>query len=112
MAQSNGDQSIRFDGQVVLVTGAGRGLGLTYARLLAARGAHVVVLDAGVARDGSGGDPSVADAAVAELRAAGGRATAAYENLATAAACRALVERIGRELGRLDALIHNAGLVH
>src|SRR5262249_35899325 len=52
--------AIRFDGQVVLVTGAGRGLGAAYARLFAERGASVVVHDAGVAQDGSGFDPSVA----------------------------------------------------
>ena len=52
---------IRFDGQVALITGAGRGLGAAYARLLASRGASVVVHDAGVAPDGSGFDPGIAD---------------------------------------------------
>jgi len=67
---------IRFDGRVAVVTGAGRGLGAAYARGLAARGAEVVVHDAGVGRAGEGGDPTVADAVVAEIRAAGGTAIA------------------------------------
>jgi NAD(P)-dependent dehydrogenase (short-subunit alcohol dehydrogenase family) len=102
---------IRFDGQVAVVTGAGRGLGAAYARLLAARGAAVVVHDAGVAQDGSGHDPSVADGAVTEIAAAGGIAAAAYENLEDAAACARLVDVAVARFGRLDALVHNAGLV-
>jgi NAD(P)-dependent dehydrogenase (short-subunit alcohol dehydrogenase family) len=104
-------QPIRFDGQVIIVTGAGRGLGAAYARLLASRGGTVVVHDAGVAQDGSGFDPSVADAVVAEIAAAGGTAAASYENLEDAAACRRVVEFAVGRFGRLDALVHNAGLV-
>jgi NAD(P)-dependent dehydrogenase (short-subunit alcohol dehydrogenase family) len=104
-------QSIRFDGQVVLVTGAGRGLGAAYARLLAARGGAIVIHDAGVARDGSGFDPSVADAVVSEIAAAGGTAAACYENLEDPAACGRIVESAVAHFGRLDALVHNAGLV-
>jgi NAD(P)-dependent dehydrogenase (short-subunit alcohol dehydrogenase family) len=102
---------IRFDGQVVVVTGAGRGLGAAYARLLAARGGTVVVHDAGVAQDGSGFDPSVADAVVSEIAAIGGTAAACYENLEDAAACLRVVEFAMARFGRLDALVHNAGLV-
>jgi NAD(P)-dependent dehydrogenase (short-subunit alcohol dehydrogenase family) len=102
---------IRFDGQVVVVTGAGRGLGAAYARLLAARGAAVVVHDAGVAQDGSGFDPSVADGVVSEIAATGGTAAACYENLQDAAACARVVEFAVARFGRLDALVHNAGLV-
>jgi NAD(P)-dependent dehydrogenase (short-subunit alcohol dehydrogenase family) len=102
---------IRFDGQVVVVTGAGRGLGAAYARLLAARGGAIVVHDAGVTRDGSGFDPSVADAVVSEIAASGGTAAACYENLQDAAACERVVEFTIARFGRLDALVHNAGLV-
>lgn len=106
------DQSrIRFDDQVVIVTGAGRGLGAAYARLLAARGGAVVVHDAGVAQDGSGFDPSVADAVVSEIVAAGGAAAACHENLEDATAGGRIVEFALDRFGRVDALIHNAGLV-
>jgi NAD(P)-dependent dehydrogenase (short-subunit alcohol dehydrogenase family) len=104
-------QSIRFDGQVVIVTGAGRGLGAAYARLLAARGGAIIVHDAGVAQDGSGFDPSVADTVVSEITAAGGTAAACYENLEDPTACRRTVEYAVARFGRLDALVHNADLV-
>lgn len=102
---------IRFDGQVVIVTGAGRGLGASYARLLAQRGAVVIVHDAGVAPDGSGFDSSVADGVVYEIAQRGGRAVASYENLESAAGCRNVVATAIEHFGRVDALIHNAGLV-
>ncbi len=104
-------RSIRFDGQVIVVTGAGRGLGATYAKLFAARGGAVVVHDAGVAQDGSGFDPSVADGIVAEITAAGGTAAACYENLEDAVAAARVVEFAVARFGRLDVLVHNAGLV-
>jgi NAD(P)-dependent dehydrogenase (short-subunit alcohol dehydrogenase family) len=102
---------IRFDDRVVLVTGAGRGLGAAYARALAARGASIVVHDAGVEQDGSGGDPAVADAVVGEITEAGGIAVAAYENLEEPEAGTRLVERTLKRFGRIDAVIQNAGLV-
>jgi NAD(P)-dependent dehydrogenase (short-subunit alcohol dehydrogenase family) len=77
-------EPVRFDGQVAVVTGSGRGLGATYARALAARGAAVIVHDAGVAPDGSGGDRGPADAVVEEIIRAGGTAAAAYEITAAA----------------------------
>jgi NAD(P)-dependent dehydrogenase (short-subunit alcohol dehydrogenase family) len=101
---------VRFDGQSVLVTGAGRGLGRAYAMLLAERGANVLVHDAGVAPDGSGFDRGVADGVVAEIRATGGVAEAAYDDLATPAGCESAVATAVERFGRLDALIHNAGL--
>jgi NAD(P)-dependent dehydrogenase (short-subunit alcohol dehydrogenase family) len=104
-------QAIRFDGQVIVITGAGRGLGAAYARLIAARGGTIVAHDAGVAQDGSGFDPSVADAVVAEINAAGGVAAACYENLEDAGAGQRVIEFAVSRFGRVDALINNAGLV-
>lgn len=67
--------------------------------------------DAGVAQDGSGFDPSVADGVVAEITAGGGRAVACYENLEDPAAGQRIVDFALASFGRLDALVHNAGLV-
>jgi NAD(P)-dependent dehydrogenase (short-subunit alcohol dehydrogenase family) len=102
---------IDFAGHVTLVTGAGRGLGRAYARLLAERGATVIVHDAGVGVDGAGGDLSVADAVVTEIRTQGGTAAAAYDDLGDREGCRALVEGVLRRFGKVDALVHSAGLV-
>jgi NAD(P)-dependent dehydrogenase (short-subunit alcohol dehydrogenase family) len=101
---------IRFDGQVALVTGAGRGLGRAYADLLARRGAHVVVHDAGVAPDGTGNDPSVAERAVDEIRQRGGRADPAFEDLAVRGSAASLVTTTVERFGRLDVVVHNAGI--
>jgi len=102
---------VRFDGQVAVVTGAGRGLGAAYARLLAARGAFVVVHDAGVAVDGNGFDPTVADTLVNEIIGRGGTAVACHENLESVAGCRRVVETAVARFKRIDVLVHNAGLV-
>ena len=103
--------AIRFDDQVVVVTGAGRGLGAAYARLIANRGGTVVVHDAGVAPDGSGFDPAVAEAVMAEITAAGGRAAACHENLEAPGAGRRVIEFALDRFGRIDSVVHNAGLV-
>ena len=103
--------AIRLDGRVALVTGAGRGLGAAHARALAARGAQVVVHDAGVAADGTGGDRAVADAVVAEIATAGGVATASYDNLESEEGCRRAVEHALERFGRLDVVVQNAGLL-
>ena len=102
---------IRFDGQVAIVTGSGRGLGAAYARLLAERRASIVVHDAGVALDGTGFDPSVADAVVHEITATGGTAVPCYENIESREGCQRLVEVALSHFGRLDILINNAGWI-
>ena len=99
---------IRFDDQVVLVTGSGRGLGAAYARAFAASGAWVVVHDAGVEPDGQGFDPSFADRVAAEI---GARAAACHEDLASEEGCRRVVDFALDRYGRLDVVVHNAGLL-
>ena len=95
---------IRLDGRVALVTGAGRGLGAAHARALAAYGAQVVVHDAGVEPDGSGGNPALADAVVAEIESAGGTAVATYESPAYQEALRVLGDGAERDIRIIDAL--------
>lgn len=102
---------VRFDEQVVVVTGAGRGLGRAYASLVAALGGTVVVHDAGVAPDGTGWDATVADAATSDIRAAGGAAEASYEDLATRDGCVSLIDSTLKRHARIDALVHSAGVV-
>ncbi|WP_333895658.1 SDR family NAD(P)-dependent oxidoreductase [Brevundimonas aurantiaca] len=103
--------TIRFDGQVAIVTGAGGGLGRQHALALAARGAKVVVNDLGGARDGSGGSASAAEAVVAEIEAAGGEAMANAASVTDFAAVQAMVEAAMAKWGRVDLLVNNAGVL-
>ncbi|MFC5373554.1 SDR family NAD(P)-dependent oxidoreductase [Brevundimonas faecalis] len=103
--------ALRFDGQVVIVTGAGGGLGREHALALAARGAKVVVNDLGGARDGSGGSASAAEAVVAEIVAAGGEAMANAASVTDVAAVEAMVADVMTRWGRIDILVNNAGIL-
>ncbi|AJE80448.1 short-chain dehydrogenase/reductase SDR [Streptomyces albus] len=98
-------------GRVVVVTGAGGGLGRAYALLLARSGASVVVNDLGGARDGSGAGHSMADAVVAEIRALGGNAVANYDSVTTARGAAAIVGTAIEEFGALHGVVNNAGIL-
>lgn len=101
----------RFDDRVAVVTGAGRGLGRAYALLLASLGARVVVNDRGGSLGGDGADTGPAEDVVAQITAAGGAAVACTESVATAEGGRAIIESALEHYGRIDVLIHNAGIV-
>src|SRR5262249_19776093 len=101
---------IGFTWQVVVVTGAGRGLGRLYALEVARRGACVVVNDLGGTVDGKGADRSVADQVVAEIERAGGGAVASHESVASPDGGDAIVRTAVARFGRLDAVVSNAGI--
>jgi NAD(P)-dependent dehydrogenase (short-subunit alcohol dehydrogenase family) len=100
---------IRFEDQVVLITGAGGGLGRAYALAFAERGAKVVVNDIGATRDGAGSSRGPAEAVAAEIRAMGGEAIANTDSVADADGGEAMVASAVATFGRLDVLVNNAG---
>ena len=102
---------LRFDDRVAVITGAGGGLGRSYALMLAARGARVVVNDIGIARDTDDLDDGPAHAVVDEIRAAGGQAVADTNNVATPEGGDALVQQCLEQFGRVDVVINNAGIL-
>jgi len=102
---------IRFDGQVVIVTGAGGGLGRSHALEFARRGAKVVVNDLGGSVDGSGGSSAAAETVVAEIKAAGGDALADGASVTDDAGVRRMIETTMQRWGRIDALVANAGIL-
>jgi NAD(P)-dependent dehydrogenase (short-subunit alcohol dehydrogenase family) len=101
--------NISFAGRVAIVTGAGGGLGRTYALDIARRGGAVVVNDLGGAFDGKGESHSMADKVVEEIKAAGGRAVASYDSVGTRAGGEAIVRAALEAFGRVDVVINNAG---
>lgn len=102
---------IRFDDRVVIITGAGGGLGKTYALDMGRRGAKVVVNDLGGKADGTGAGHSMADETVQEIRAAGGTAIANYDSVATPEGGEGIVKAALDKFGRVDAVVNNAGIL-
>src|SRR5215203_4448732 len=107
---------LRFDGKIVIVTGAGRNLGREYALMFAARGARVVVNDLGVGISDTDGvaaapvDPP-ADAVVDEIRASGGEAVANRDTISTPEGGRAIIDAALDAYGTVDVVVNNAGQV-
>jgi NAD(P)-dependent dehydrogenase (short-subunit alcohol dehydrogenase family) len=101
---------LRFDERVAVVTGAGRGVGRSHARLLAARGARVVVADIGVGIDGRAPSSAPADEVVREITAGGGHAVACYASVAEPQGAQAVVDTAIERFGRIDVVVNNAGI--
>ena len=99
---------LRFDGQVVVVTGAGGGLGRSHALDFARRGASVVVNDLGGSTIGEGKSSAAADAVVAEIHAAGGAAVASYDSVENGSG---IISTAMEAYGRVDIVINNAGIL-
>jgi NAD(P)-dependent dehydrogenase (short-subunit alcohol dehydrogenase family) len=103
--------NISFENRVAIVTGAGGGLGRTYALELAARGAKVVVNDLGGARDGSGSSATAAERVVEEIKAAGGEAVPNADSVATPEGGQNIVQTALDAFGTVDIVINNAGIL-
>jgi NAD(P)-dependent dehydrogenase (short-subunit alcohol dehydrogenase family) len=101
----------RLNGKVAVVTGGGRGIGRGIALLLAAEGAAVVVNDLGGDISGSGQSPAPAEEVAADIRAAGGRALANSDSVASFSAAEHLIDTAVKEFGQIDILVNNAGIL-
>jgi NAD(P)-dependent dehydrogenase (short-subunit alcohol dehydrogenase family) len=97
--------------RVIVVTGAGGGLGREYALTLAKEGASVVVNDLGGARDGTGAGHSMADKVVQEIKDAGGRAAANYDSVAEPEGAENIIKTAIDEFGKVDGVVSNAGIL-
>jgi NAD(P)-dependent dehydrogenase (short-subunit alcohol dehydrogenase family) len=104
-------EPITFDGRVAVITGAGGGLGKTYALELARRGASVVVNDLGGLVDGTGASASAADAVVDEIKSAGGEAVSNYDSVSTEEGGAGIIQTAVDEFGGVDILVNNAGIL-
>lgn len=102
---------MRFEDKILLITGAGRGLGLAYARELSRLGGLVLIQDVGAGQDGLGDDPHLAEKAARELRAEGLKALALSGSISSRQDCGRLIREATSINGRLDGFIHNAGWV-
>lgn len=100
-----------FEGRVAVVTGAGRGIGRAHARLLAERGAKVVVNDLGGSMEGEGVDVGPAKSVADEIVAAGGDAVADTNDVSTPAGGQAIIDSALERFGRVDVLVNNAGII-
>lgn len=100
-----------LDGKVIVVTGAGRGIGREIALLCASEGAKVVVNDPGVAADGSGTNAAPAEEVVNEITKRGGEAVANFETVAEAIPASKIVQMAMDKYGRLDGVVNNAGIL-
>lgn len=99
------------EGRTVIITGAARGLGRSYALAFAAEGANVVINDIGTSLSGEGRDTSAADDVVAEIKAAGGNAIANYEDITDWDAAKRIVDAAVAAFGDLHVVVNNAGIV-
>ncbi len=99
------------EGRVAIVTGSGRGVGRSYALMLAQHGAKVVVNDLGSSPDGRGGDATPGESVVAEIRAAGGEALVNTADVTDGKAVQEMIRQCIDSFGRLDVLINNAGIL-
>ena len=102
---------VNFENRVVIVTGAGNGLGKSYALDLGNRGAKVVVNDLGGSVDGSGSGNSPADDVVDQIKSNGGEAVANYASVATKEGGEAIISTAMEAFGQVDAIVNNAGIL-
>jgi NAD(P)-dependent dehydrogenase (short-subunit alcohol dehydrogenase family) len=102
---------IRFDDRVIIVTGAGSGLGKSHALEFARRGGKVVVNDLGGSVDGTGSGAAAADLVVKEIEEAGGTAVPNYDSVSTPEGGEAIVQSALDNFGRVDVVINNAGIL-
>ncbi len=100
-----------MEGKVIVVTGAGRGIGAAIAKLMAQHGARVVVNDIGASLGGEGGDQTPAEEVVGEIRKNGGEAVASYDSVAEFASAGKIIQCALDNFGRVDCVVNNAGIL-